>query len=81
MHAASQTDLDFDFDLERDREAFFERLLLMLFLLTAFDLEGLRLLLLESLATGDPRFDPRGDLDTLRSTSLMVDDEVFFSCV
>ncbi len=59
-----------DLDLERDLDLespFLDRLLLLLRL-------RLRLLLLlrESRVTGDPRFDPRGDFETLRSTSLMV---------
>ena len=57
-----------DLDRERDLDLespFLDRLLLLLRL-------RLRLLLRESRVTGDPRFDPRGDLETLRSTSLMA---------
>ena len=61
-----------DLDLERDLDLespFLDRLLLLLLLRLR-----LRLLLRESRVTGDPRFDPRGagDLETLRSTSLMA---------
>jgi len=55
---------DLDLDLDRDLESrFFERLLLL-------SREALRLLLLDSLVTGDPP--ARGDRDALRSTSLII---------